>query len=76
MLERFLQPTALNTSEKYKAEPIGKIPNDYSNTMETYKPVEINDPDDNPTHILKVRFAKGEISKEEYEEMRKVLESK
>lgn len=29
----------------------------------------------NPLHILKVRFAKGEITKEEYEEMRKLLES-
>jgi uncharacterized membrane protein len=29
-----------------------------------------------PIHILKVRFAKGEISKKEYEEMRKMLESK
>jgi Short C-terminal domain len=29
----------------------------------------------NPLHILKIRFAKGEINKEEYEEMRKMLES-
>jgi hypothetical protein len=29
----------------------------------------------NPLHILKIRFAKGEINKEEYEEMRKTLES-
>lgn len=29
---------------------------------------------EDPFHILKVRFAKGEISKEEYDEMRKVLE--
>lgn len=29
---------------------------------------------DDPFHILKVRFAKGEISKEEYDEMRKILE--
>jgi hypothetical protein len=34
-----------------------------------------NDNDNvNPLHILKIRFAKGEISKEEYEEMRKMLE--
>jgi hypothetical protein len=32
-----------------------------------------NDNDD-PLHILKIRFAKGEISKEEYEKMRKMLE--
>jgi hypothetical protein len=30
--------------------------------------------DIDPLHILKVRFAKGEISKEQYEEMRKLLE--
>jgi len=31
-------------------------------------------PDDDPLTILKKRFAKGEISKEEYEEMKLVLE--
>ena len=30
--------------------------------------------DDDPLHILKLRFAKGEITKKEYEEMRKTLE--
>jgi uncharacterized membrane protein len=34
-----------------------------------------NSSDDNPLRILQIRFAKGEISKEEYEEMRKTLES-
>ena len=29
---------------------------------------------ENPVKILKIRYAKGEISKEEYEEMKKVLE--
>jgi uncharacterized membrane protein len=28
-----------------------------------------------PLYILKVRFARGEITKEQYEEMRKLLES-
>jgi uncharacterized membrane protein len=42
-------------------------------SMNTYKPAEINESDDDPIHILKVRFAKGEISKEEYEEVRKTL---
>jgi Short C-terminal domain len=32
------------------------------------------DDNNNPLRILKVRFAKGEISKEEYEEMRKMLQ--
>jgi len=30
---------------------------------------------DDPIKVLKIRFAKGEISKEEYEEMRKMIES-
>ena len=34
-----------------------------------------NDTETNPLQILKMRFAKGEITKEEYEEMRKLLES-
>jgi Short C-terminal domain len=33
------------------------------------------DDNNSPLHILKVRLAKGEISKEEYEELRKMLES-
>jgi Predicted membrane protein len=28
---------------------------------------------DDPLHILKIRFAKGEISKEDYQEMKKLL---
>ena len=38
------------------------------------KPAEISNSDDNPLRILQIRFAKGEISKEEYEEMRKMIE--
>jgi hypothetical protein len=33
-----------------------------------------NDSSDDPVKILKTRFAKGEISKEEFEEMKKTLE--
>jgi hypothetical protein len=28
---------------------------------------------DDPLHILKIRFARGEISKEEYQEMKRLL---
>ena len=31
--------------------------------------------DEDPLKILKIRFAKGELSKSEYEEMKKVLEA-
>jgi hypothetical protein len=51
-----------------------EIPKDNAVTAIS-KPTEISNSDDNPLRILKVRFAKGEISKEEYEEMRKMLES-
>jgi hypothetical protein len=29
---------------------------------------------DDPIHVLKLRYAKGEISKEKYDEMKKILE--
>jgi uncharacterized membrane protein len=35
------------------------------------KPVIIGN--DDPLHILKIRLAKGEISKEEYQEMKRLL---
>jgi len=41
---------------------------------ERMKGKENSSPDEDPLKILKVRFAKGEISKEEYEEMKSVLE--
>ncbi len=37
------------------------------------KKVQANDND--PIKVLKIRFAKGEICKEQYEEMRKMIES-
>jgi uncharacterized membrane protein len=37
------------------------------------KPISTPDIDD-PLKVLKIRFAKGEITKEQYEEMRKTLE--
>ena len=41
----------------------------------TSAPTQVNTYDDDPLHILKIRFAKGEISRQEYEEMKKMLES-
>jgi hypothetical protein len=37
------------------------------------KPISAQDVDE-PLKVLKIRFAKGEITKEQYEEMRKTLE--
>ena len=37
--------------------------------------IQTDDDNDDPIAVLKLRFAKGEISKKEYEEMRKMIES-
>jgi hypothetical protein len=37
--------------------------------------IQTDDDKDDPITVLKLRFAKGEITKEEYEEMRKTIES-
>jgi uncharacterized membrane protein len=37
--------------------------------------IQTDDDKDDPIAVLKLRFAKGEISKREYEEMRKMIES-
>jgi Short C-terminal domain len=58
---------------KSKITPI-EIPKDNVATTIS-EPTEINNSDNDPLHILRIRFAKGEISKEEYEEMRKMIES-
>jgi hypothetical protein len=44
------------------------------NQQPNLQPVPNTSPDD-PLKVLKIRFAKGEITKEQYEDMRKVLES-
>jgi Short C-terminal domain len=50
--------------------------NDVSQRLEVHTSNnESSQTSDDPVKILKLRFAKGEISKEEYEEMRKVIES-
>lgn len=43
--------------------------------QEQVKPVESINKSEDPLHVLKLRFAKGEITKEEFDEMRKTLES-
>ena len=58
---------------------IDAIPNDEAEELlkviyERMKKEKNTSSDDDPLKILKVRFAKGEISKEEYEEMKSTLE--
>jgi hypothetical protein len=54
--------------------PLQKISDD--NTIPQLNKIDKPDDDnDNPLHLLKIRLAKGEINKEEYEEMRKMIES-
>ena len=43
--------------------------------LSSLKSKPISSPDiDDPLRVLKIRFAKGEITKEQYEDMRKMLE--
>jgi hypothetical protein len=60
---------------KQKSPPI-KLPEDNA-AVTMSKPTEIinNSSDENPLCILQIRFAKVEISKEEYEEMRKMIDN-
>jgi hypothetical protein len=62
MSSRLAKNRLLKTSE---------VENNVSRVDKPENLTEIN----NPLHILKTRFAKGEITKEEYEEMRKLVDS-
>ncbi len=55
------QPLSLQPANKYSS----------NNNLSASQPSTVDD----PLKILKLRFAKGEITKEDYEEMRKMLES-
>jgi len=52
--------------------PLQKISEGSNNV---FQPAKTNNSSEDPLHILKIRLAKGEISKEEYEEMGKMIES-
>jgi Short C-terminal domain len=53
-------------SNKNSATPLPSADNNQLTTRNTHE---------DPLTVLKMRFAKGEITREEYEEMRKMLES-
>lgn len=62
---------------KKKASEIVGIINEYvrhSQDMNVTVPTVVSKEEDDPLKILKIRFAKGEISKEDYEEMKSTLE--
>src|SRR5919198_1058268 len=75
-IQKFLEDntTVINKKTEPRSDTILKEaagPVDISHLNETDKTKD----NANPLHILKIRFAKGEITKEQYEEMRKMLES-
>lgn len=56
-------------------QQIVKVKSTSRSIQEKNKPINTSGNNDDPLHVLKLRFAKGEITKEEYEDMRKMLES-
>jgi hypothetical protein len=73
-------------SLQHKINSIGEIRPESKTSLQkisddstVLQPNKIDKPTDdyneNPLHLLKIRLAKGEINKEDYEEMRKMIES-
>ena len=54
---------------------IGAVKSGGAKEVETHREVEETEEDDDSMEILKKRYAKGEISKEEFEKMKKDLEN-
>ena len=60
-------------NEKRKSIKFSSIADNNTKQPSNQKPISSPDIDD-PLRVLKIRFAKGEIIKEQYEDMRKMLE--
>ena len=54
-------------------ENLRRISSDTTSPGTTEQRAPLNSPED-PLQVLKLRFARGEITKEEFEEMKRVLE--
>jgi hypothetical protein len=78
--------TSKSISLQHKINSIGEIMPESKTSLQKIsddstilQPNKIDKPADdykeNPLHLLKIRLAKGEINKEDYEEMRKMIES-
>lgn len=69
--DKLLEVAALEDNATKTQKSVGSH---VSELPEINKPMHDDNDNVDPLHILKIRFAKGEINKEQYEEMRKMLE--
>jgi uncharacterized membrane protein len=58
--------------EKKESIKFSSIADNNTKQPSNQKPISSRDSND-PIRVLKIKFAKGEITKEQYEEMRKAL---
>jgi uncharacterized membrane protein len=63
----------MDMHEKRESIKFTSIADNNTRHPSNQKPISSRDNND-PIRVPKIRFAKGEISKEQYEEMRKTLE--
>jgi uncharacterized membrane protein len=63
----------MDKHEKRESIKFSSIADNNTKQPSNQKPIWSRDGND-PIRVLKIRFAKGEITKEQYEEIRKALE--
>jgi uncharacterized membrane protein len=63
----------MDKHEKRESIKSSSIAGNNTKQPSNQKPISSRDNND-PIRVLKIRFAKGQITKEQYEEMRKALE--
>jgi uncharacterized membrane protein len=62
----------MDKNEKRESIKYSSIADNNTRQQSNQKPISSRDNND-PIRVLKIRFAKGQITKEQYEEMRKAL---